>query len=315
MRFTELLKLSTEDRIINSTTEGKLNIKEIFTAALEAGIKNDPSGTEGKWIEFKDSNILCGDEKKIVRKAAVGIDIESEEILMISELNRKGRNIELAIAHHPEGKGVYHLYEMVKLQEELLMRSGVSVSSAEGILGETGAKYKKAFTGVNYNRAVKSAELLNINFMNIHTPADNMVHSYIMKIMEEKKPETLDDIIKVLLEEKEYEMAEKDGAGPVIINGKGSYRAGKIYVDMTGGVEASKKMYKAMESAGVSTIIGMHMSEEHLEEAKKNCINVIMAGHMASDSLGMNLILDEIEKIEPFEEIVEMSGFRRVKRV
>lgn len=38
---------------------------------------------------------------------------------------------------------------------------------------------------------------------------------------------------------------------------------------MTGGVEASKKMYKAMESAGVSTIIGMHMSEEHLEEARK----------------------------------------------
>ena len=39
-----------------------------------------------------------------------------------------------------------------------------------------------------------------------------------------------------------------------------------------------------------------------------------MAGHMASDSLGMNLILDEIEKREPFEEIIEMSGFRRVKR-
>lgn len=315
MKFTELLKLSTEDRITNNTTEEKLNIKEIFTAALDAGVKNDPSGVEGKWSEFKDSNILSGNEKKSVRRVAVGIDIESEEILMISELNRKGRNIDLAIAHHPEGKGLYHLYEMVKLQEELLMRSGVSVSSAEGILGETNSKYKRAFTGVNYNRAVESAKLLDVNFMNIHTPADNMVHSYIIKIMEENKPETLDDIIKVLLEEKEYEKAEKDGAGPVIINGKGSYRAGKIYVDMTGGVEASKKMYKAMESAGVSTIIGMHMSEEHLEEAKKNCINVIMAGHMASDSLGINLILDEIEKIEPFEEIVEMSGFIRVNRI
>ena len=40
-----------------------------------------------------------------------------------------------------------------------------------------------------------------------------------------------------------------------------------------------------------------------------------MAGHMASDSLGINLILDEIEKIEPFEEIVEMSGFIRVNRI
>jgi len=292
-----------------------LKIREIFTTALNAGVENDPSKTEGKWSEFKDSNILFESGNREIRRTAVGIDIESEEILVISELNKRGKNVDLVIAHHPEGKGIYHLYEMVKLQEELLMRSGVQVSTAEGILGESYSKYKKAYTSVNYNRAIETAKLMNINFMNIHTPADNMVHSYIIKIMEEKKPHNLKDIIDILLEEEEYKKAEKEGAGPVIISGKPEYRAGKIYVDMTGGVEASKKMYKAMEAAGVSTIIGMHMSEEHLEEAKKNNINVIMAGHMASDSLGMNLILDEIEKREPFEEIIEMSGFRRVKRV
>jgi putative NIF3 family GTP cyclohydrolase 1 type 2 len=295
--------------------EGTLKIKDIFKTAIKAGVKNDPSETTGRWSEFKDSDILCGNSELNVKRVAVGIDIESEEILIVSRLNDKGRAIDLVIAHHPEGKGLYHLYSMVKIQEEMLIKSGVNLSSAEVIIGESYSKYKKAYTSLNYNRAVESAKLMNINFMNIHTPADNMVHSYIMRLMDEKKPKTLKDIIIVLSEEEEYKNAEKLGAGPVIISGKPEYRAGKIYVDMTGGVEASKKIYKAMEQAGVSTIIGMHMSEEHLEEAKKNNINVIMAGHMASDTLGINLILDEIEKIEPFEEVVEMSGFRRVKRV
>lgn len=292
-----------------------MKIKEIYTVAVNAGVKNDPSKITGRWSEFKDSNILFGNSESNIKRVAVGIDIESEEILLTARLNDKGRAIDLVIAHHPEGKGLYHLYGMVKIQEEMLIKSGVNLSSAEGIIAESYSKYKKAYTSINYNRAVESAKLMNINFMNIHTPADNMVHSYIMKIMDEKKPATLEEIIKVLLEEEEYKNAEQSGAGPVIISGKPEYRAGKIYVDMTGGVEASKKIYKAMEQSGVSTIIGMHMSEEHLEEAKKNNINVIMAGHMASDSIGINLILDEIEKVEPFEEIIEMAGFRRVKRV
>ena len=292
-----------------------MKIKEIYTVAVNAGVKNDPSKITGRWSEFKDSNILFGNSESNIKRVAVGIDIESEEILLTARLNDKGRAIDLVIAHHPEGKGLYHLYGMVKIQEEMLIKSGVNLSSAEGIIAESYSKYKKAYTSINYNRAVESAKLMNINFMNIHTPADNMVHSYIMKIMDEKKPATLEEIIKVLLEEEEYKNAEQSGAGPVIISGKPEYRAGKIYVDMTGGVEASKKIYKAMEQSGVSTIIGMHMSEEHLEEAKKNNINIIMAGHMASDSIGINLILDEIEKVEPFEEIIEMAGFRRVKRV
>jgi putative NIF3 family GTP cyclohydrolase 1 type 2 len=40
----------------------------------------------------------------------------------------------------------------------------------------------------------------------------------------------------------------------------------------------------------------MHIGEKHRKEAEKNHINVIIAGHMASDSLGLNLMLDEFVK-------------------
>ena len=67
-----------------------------------------------------------------------------------------------------------------------------------------------------------------------------------------------------------------------------------------------------MAQAGIGTIIGMHMGEEHRKEAEKYHINVVIAGHMASDSLGMNLFLDELEK--KGIEVVPVSGLIRVKR-
>jgi hypothetical protein len=40
---------------------------------------------------------------------------------------------------------------------------------------------------------------------------------------------------------------------------------------------------------------------------------VVIAGHIASDNLGLNLLLDAVEKHGAFE-VLECSGFRRVKR-
>ncbi len=54
------------------------------------------------------------------------------------------------------------------------------------------------------------------------------------------------------------------------------------------------------------------MSEEHRKEAEKSHINVVVAGHISSDSLGMNLMLDELEKRGI--EVVACSGLTRVKR-
>jgi hypothetical protein len=57
----------------------------------------------------------------------------------------------------------------------------------------------------------------------------------------------------------------------------------------------------------------MHMKEESKKEAETANINVVVAGHMSSDSLGMNLFLDELEKRGI--EIVPCSGLIRVSRL
>ena len=65
--------------------------------------------------------------------------------------------------------------------------------------------------------------------------------------------------------------------------------------------------YIACSNAGVGTFIGMHAKPEIVEGLKKhNKSNLIIAGHMASDSVGFNQILKAWE--EKGIEVVRISG-------
>jgi hypothetical protein len=57
----------------------------------------------------------------------------------------------------------------------------------------------------------------------------------------------------------------------------------------------------------------MHLTEDHLSNAKKANLNAVIAGHISSDVLGLNLLLDEVEKEEKLN-FVCVSGFERIRR-
>ena len=131
--------------------------------------------------------------------------------------------------------------------------------------------------------------------------------------MDKKKPDTLGDIIDILRDMPEYNPAAKQNSGPKVIKGDSSSKAGRIFVDMTGGTEGPKDIFKKLSEAGVSTLVCMHLSEEHFKKAKEEHMNVVIAGHIASDNIGLNIMLDELEKKEKFK-ILACSGFRRFSR-
>ena len=58
----------------------------------------------------------------------------------------------------------------------------------------------------------------------------------------------------------------------------------------------------------------MHFTEKEVEEGKKHHINMIQCSHMASDAIGINLLLDQLAKEEKKLSTVDVSGFIRVKR-
>lgn len=263
---------------------------------------------------FSDTRILCGDGNKKVKRILTGIDIETAEVLLALKLSEQKKLIDLIISHHPQGKALARLDDVMELQTDLLADLGVPINIAEGLLEIRMAEVSRSVAPENHNQSVDAAKVLNIPFMCVHTAADNLVACYVKNLIKKKKPQTVGEIIKLLKTIPEYQKALEIGAGPRIFVGNEKRHCGKITLtEVTGGTSGHKDIYGKLADAGVGTILGMHMTEEHKKEAEKHHINVVIAGHMASDSLGMNLFLDELEK--KGIEIIPCSGLIRVSRV
>ncbi len=262
---------------------------------------------------FADTRILAGDPAVDVKKAIVGIDMEVGEVLLTYTLNRdRGEGIDLVIAHHPEGVALAQLHEVMRLQSDLLAAHGVNISVAEQLMDKRMGEVERRVLPVNHSRAVDAARLLGLPMMCVHTPADNCVHTHLQALFEKAKPARLKDVVELLMRIPEYRKAAKRKAGPKIVSGADDARCGKILLEMTGGTEGPKNIYEQQALSGVSTVVGMHLSEEALENAKKAHLNVILAGHVSSDTLGLNLLFDEMEKDEALA-FVGVSGFERIR--
>jgi len=259
---------------------------------------------------YMDSGVFNVAEDKEIKRVLVGIDIEPAEILLAKQLG----NIDLAIAHHPEGRGLAQLADVMHLQAEVLSQYGVPINVAESLMKTRISEVSRGVNAINHQRTVDMARILGVNFMAIHTPADNLAASYVKRLIEERKPEYVSDVLSLLKELPEYKEAMKIGVGPKVFVGSPENRAGKIAVtEFTGGTEGSTKMYEKLAQAGIGTIIAMHTSEEHRKEAEAAHVNIVIAGHMSSDSLGMNLFMDALQR--QGIEIVPCSGFTRFSRV
>ncbi len=247
--------------------------------------------------------------EKEIKKVLIGIDIGPEEILIAKELG----DIDLVIAHHPVGKGLAQLADVMDLQADVYNYYGVPINVAEGLMKERISEVARGVNASNHQRTVDAARILGISLMNSHTPCDNLAAQFLKKIIEEKNPEFIEDLIGLLKEIPEYKEAMKIGVGPKIFVGNSDNHCGKIALtEITGGTEGSPKLYEKLAQVGIGTVIGMHISEDHRKEAQAANVNVVIAGHISSDSLGVNLFSDELEK--KGIEIIPCSGFTRVSR-
>ncbi len=313
-----------------------MKIQDIYNLALESGRKADFRSAEDveKLLErkrrkfeklsekekkgfdtesltnpYSDTRVLHVAKDKEIKKVLVGVDIEVGEVLLAKELG----DIDLVISHHPLGRALADLHEVMELQIDVLNQYGVPVNIGEGLMKERISEVARGLNPRNNWRTVDASRLLGINLMCLHTVADNNAATFIRNIIESKKPERLEDLMNVLCEVEEYQKAVEQGVGPTIMVGSPDNRCGKIAItEMTGGTEGSPKLYERMAQAGIGTVIAMHLSDDHKKEAEAAHINVINVGHMSSDSIGMNLILDELEK--QGIEIVPCGGLIRVSR-
>src|SRR3989338_3004174 len=190
-------------------------LRELYEFSIKEGIKEDPRGeeevkrileeTKERYDELKgyqkeyfnkeklqnpfaDSIILNGGDAKNIEAIAIGIDIETQEMLLIDRLKQKGTKIDAVKTHHPEGRALAELHQVMDMQIRILHKAGVSISQAEAIVRPRVDEVRRGLHPFNHTRTIDAARLLNIPFMSMHTVADNHVHQFLQRLMDKEKP-------------------------------------------------------------------------------------------------------------------------------
>jgi hypothetical protein len=297
---------------------------------IQADFRNEESVRNFAWKEIIDSGdgrsfennypdtgivSLSSPLSKRIYRVVVGIDIGSQEILAMLEWSRRsGKQIDLFIGHHPAGRLLTVSPLMIYSHKENLKVHGIDIHNLENSYKDLIENRTRKILSSNFLQLHDMSHYLDVDYITIHTPADNISAQFVKKHLENTQPETLEDTISSLLTIEEYTHYHgMNIVTPLIISGEKDAKLGRfILTEFTGGEDGPIEVYEEIKKQGVDTIICMHLAEEALELCKKIGLQVIATGHMASDSIGMNSICDMLSK-EGIE-VLPVSGFVRVER-
>ena len=319
-----------------------MKLQKLFRRAVELGIDADPRGKkyldkmfkrikekaaklEGKekewfddertWNPYPDSRVINGTGEENIQRLMVCIDGEIQEMLLADRLREKGEKIDAVLIHHPEGRALADLEKAMPVQVDVYAQAGVPVNHSEGLLRPRMDRIWRAIHADNLFRTERAAELLGIPAFCCHTITDNLVWRFMEKTICKKPFDHLKEIVSACNDIEEYAWYGKKGNPTIIVNGNDYGRPGKIVAtEFTGGTNGPEELIEKQSHAGVGTILAMHFTEKEVEKGKEHHINLIQCSHMASDAIGINLLLDQLAKEEKKLSTLDVSGFIRVKR-
>ncbi len=270
-----------------------MNTQQIMEVALQ--LSNLTETPIDSTIEVQGDNI---------KKIMIGVDMETSELLLA-----KNMGVDLVISHHPKsGTAQIDFHKVMENQIDKMVSFGVPINKAQKALKKRMTTVERLYHVSNYEKVSSFARILNMPFMNVHTPADMIGEQFIQQHLNQEllsnSKAKLKDVLESLNKIPEY---SNSICKPVIRVGSEEDYAGKIAVLMAGGTSGGADVYKAYFEAGVGTVVCMHMPDDVITEVEKQNIgNVIVAGHMPSDSVGLNIFIKKLESLDI--EVIKMAG-------
>ncbi len=268
---------------MTTSTATPMTTEEVMQVALDlAGLSDVPS----------DSGVHV--PGKTVRRIFATIDCDVADLLMARVLR-----CDTVITHHPEGVASLDGWKLIARQVEQMVECGVPVARAETAIQRRMHSVELNSHVRNYARVVQAAQLLNLSFLNVHLPCDVISRRLIgEKMAPFNRPEsraTVSEVIAVLQEIPEQKLAATQAK--VRLGGLDRL-AGRVAVAMAGYTNGGVDVLRAYFEAGVGTVLMMHFPETDLKEGREQKLagNLVITGHMASDSIGINVYLDELER-------------------
>lgn len=271
-----------------------MTTEEILALALSlSGLSEVPA----------DTAILVPGER--IRKVLVGIDLEGPELLWAKE-----EGFDLVITHHPPGgPPALNFWEVLLRHVELMKGYGVPEAIAQAAAAELVRENRWQNHTRNYLRLPEFAKRLGLAYMNIHTPLDEIGRRRLVQAVSELPPSaTVADLIRHL----RAKFGEFRNALTEIEVAVGSSQnaLGKAAVIHGAGTNGGYPVAKALFDHGVDTVLYIHsrpheahrLAQEYGGKGK----NLVVTGHIASDSLGINPFVGELRARGLFVETLDV---------
>lgn len=231
-----------------------------------------------------------------IRRVLVGLDIDTGDLLLARQLG-----FDAVLAHHPTGTPAsLTSWQLYRRHTELFAAMGVPRTAADAAVEERVQELRVQAHISNYDRVSGAAQLLEMPFLSIHSPQDELGRQMMQH--------AVDDLLRVEPDATCGEVAAHLTASfPEFINaptriairiGDPDRRAGKTIVAHGALTNGGARIARTYWEHGVETVIYIHIAppELHKLHAHGRPGNLIITGHIASDSLGINAYLAEAER-------------------
>jgi len=259
-----------------------MNTSEIMQLALDlAGMDAIPA----------DSGVFRPRDE--VKRILVGIDIEKDDIALAKE-----EGFDLVLAHHPLNWAAF--LDVMDGHEKLMVRAGVARDRARQSSSENKASWQGLVDRDHAEQMAGQlsalASELDLGLMNIHLPCDEVGRRILQEHADELPPTaTASELIDRYASLPEIEAA---GEGVHLVCGNAEAALGRTVVIHGAGVNGGYPVANALFDSGVATVVYIHLfsEEQRARLQDENKGNLILTGHYGSDSLGINPLLDALER-------------------
>ena len=258
-----------------------MHSEEILALALEmAGIDERPADT---------LIYVPGEMKRVL----FGIDIDLADVMLAKELGYDG-----VIGHHPIGMTAKtDFYQVLDRQLILMEEVGASREEAEAALRKRRQEIAYNAMGTNYDRNITAFNMLGLPVMNLHIVIDiiteRTVRSRIYPEFPEGNTKTVGDLIDTLMEFEEY---RKSPIQPRVVIGELDNPCGMPIVAFANGTCGGPDVIRTYWKYNRDTAVYMHIPHGDVKDLRDddNRKNLVIAGHMESDSIGINIFIDAL---------------------
>lgn len=225
-----------------------------------------------------------------IKKVLIAVDVTSAELILAKKLG-----CDAVIAHHPLGSAALNFYKVFDRHIEFMLEHGVPQDEAADIVKKMKDRIKVKSHAYIYTEVVSTARILRMPLVNIHQPCDEYMRRRILDKIKKGYHGMVLDIVKSIEEIPEFRNSD---TRIKVCYGSKKNKIGRWALVIAAGTNGGFPIAKAYFDHGISTVIYLHIDYNDLtkmyEEKLKG--NLIILGHLAGDSIGLNALANRLEE-------------------